>query len=147
MRMENNGIKLWIPSNSSQRRNTDWLWENYPPDLRFSSMIFVSEDNVLHPDVIRAMYNVHKRIEAIVTEDGLTWSDMCMEAPIVKAPSITTLLGFDFRRKKRQTRVELNSESNFFEGFDDDDDPFFEDEGGRVFWWSHDGLQKTFHFT
>ena len=62
MRMENNGLKLWIPYDSSQRINTDWLWANFPPEERFATMIFESE-NVLHPDVIRSMYRVHKEIE------------------------------------------------------------------------------------
>ena len=61
IRMENNGIKLWIPEDSSQRINTDWLWDKYPPELRFASMIFVAE-NVLEPEVIRAMYRIHKEI-------------------------------------------------------------------------------------
>ena len=64
MRMENNGLKLWIPYDSSQRINTDWLWANFPPEERFATMIFESE-NVLHPDVIRSMYRVHKEIEEI----------------------------------------------------------------------------------
>ncbi len=55
MRMENNGIRLWIPEDSSQRINNEWLWENFPPELRFSTMLFVA-DNVLDPDVIRVMY-------------------------------------------------------------------------------------------
>ena len=64
MRMEYDVKKLWIPYDSSQRINTDWLLANFPPEERFATMIFESE-NVLHPDVIRSMYRVHKEIEEI----------------------------------------------------------------------------------
>jgi hypothetical protein len=49
------GIKLWIPSNSDHRLNSDWLFENFPPEVRFNSLIFVGK-NVLRADVIRSMY-------------------------------------------------------------------------------------------
>ncbi len=31
---EANPYKLWIPQNSDFVQNTDWLWDNYPPDSR-----------------------------------------------------------------------------------------------------------------
>ena len=31
---EGNPYKLWIPQDSDFVRNTEWLWENFPPDLR-----------------------------------------------------------------------------------------------------------------
>ena len=121
LRMENNGIKLWIPKDSSQRINTDWLWDNYPPELRFASMIFKAP-NVLEPDVIRAMYRIHKEIETVRTENDIGWNDLCMTAPIVKPPPISSLLGK--KRKKRQGTA--NDDSFFdFDNFMDDDDDFF----------------------
>ena len=48
------------------RVNTDWLWEHYPDERRYASMIFLA-DNVLVPEVIQTMYSVHKEIEAIRT--------------------------------------------------------------------------------
>ena len=54
-RAENEGVKLWIPSNSDYRLNNDWMFDNFPRDIRFNSIIFVA-DNVLKADVIRAMY-------------------------------------------------------------------------------------------
>jgi hypothetical protein len=33
------------------------LWDNYPNERRFASMIFVA-DNILVPEVIQAMYKV-----------------------------------------------------------------------------------------
>ena len=53
--MENEGIKLWIPYNSDFRLNNDWLFEEFPRDTRFNSMIFTAE-NVLTADNLRAIY-------------------------------------------------------------------------------------------
>ena len=58
---ESTGVKLWIPENSEFRKNSDWLWENYPPSMRFSTMIFVA-DNILEADNIRVMYRIRKEI-------------------------------------------------------------------------------------
>ena len=66
---ERNGVKLWIPETSEFRKNIEWLWGNYPPSLRFSTMLFMS-DNVLDADVIRSMYRVRKEIASIKTEYG-----------------------------------------------------------------------------
>lgn len=48
-------MKLWIPYNSDYRLNNDWMFNNFPRDLRFNSLIFAA-DNVLTADAIRAMY-------------------------------------------------------------------------------------------
>ena len=136
MRMENNGIKLWIPYDSTQRTSTDWLWENYPPELRFASMIFVA-DNVLEPENIKSMYALHKRIEEIVTPQGLSWSDLCMKAPVVKPPPIADFLG----RRKRQATNDSNDnfdfdfefeEDDFFDEVMEEDDPFGFDTPSEV---------------
>ena len=31
---EANPYKLWIPKDSDFVKNTNWLWTNYPPDIR-----------------------------------------------------------------------------------------------------------------
>lgn len=54
-RAENEGVKLWIPYNSDYRLNNDWMFENYPRDLRFNSLILTGE-NVLTAQVLRTMY-------------------------------------------------------------------------------------------
>lgn len=46
---------MWIPFNSDHRLNSDWLAENFPPEIRFNSLIFVA-DNVLKAEVVQAMY-------------------------------------------------------------------------------------------
>ncbi len=32
---ETNMVKLWLPEDSDFALNNKWLWENYPPDLRY----------------------------------------------------------------------------------------------------------------
>ena len=48
------------------------MWANYPPSIRFSTMLFINENggNVLDADVIRSMYRVRKDISNIKTEFG-----------------------------------------------------------------------------
>ena len=77
---------------SYSRINSDWLWENHPPDTRFSTIIYVS-DNVLTPEVIQAMYRHKKAIDSITTKYGDTWDTMCKKMPIVKAPDIAKIIG------------------------------------------------------
>jgi len=48
------------------RVNTDWLWENFPNERRFASMIFTAE-NILQPEVIQTIYKVRKSVEELVT--------------------------------------------------------------------------------
>lgn len=121
---ETTGTKLWIPSNSAARLNTDWLWDNFPPTFRYNSIIFESED-ILTPEVIQTMYRVRKKVDKIKTEKfGDKWKDMCQLFPVVKPPDIGSLIGFGRKRKKRQ-------DDDVFTGFGDDDffnEPFFEKE-------------------
>ena len=59
---EGNPYKLWIPKDSDFVKNTDWLWNHYPPNTRFHSVI-VTAPNVLNPDVIGTyiIYNTFKK--------------------------------------------------------------------------------------
>jgi hypothetical protein len=43
-------------------------------------MIFEA-DNVLDPDVIRAMFRIRKEIDDLVTPRGATWQEMCLRVP------------------------------------------------------------------
>lgn len=85
------------------RINTDWLWDNYPPSMRFSFMIFEAE-NILTPENIQAMYKVHKSVENIKTESGTTWREVCLPLPIIRPPSITDFLFGKRKRKKRSSQ-------------------------------------------
>ncbi len=83
----------------------------------------------LDPDVIRSMYRVHKEIDSLVTEKGKSWSDLCMKAPVVKAPSFFDLFGKK-RRKKRQSDFDFSdfNEDEWFEEVENDQDPFGQNE-------------------
>ena len=108
--------------------------------MRFSFMIFEA-DNILTPEVIQAMYQVHKNVENIRTENGDTWRSACLPLPIIRPPSITDLL-FGKKRKKRQasdaqrkTRQAEEEEEDYEEEEDDYfyNDDFFEEEEGNTF--------------
>ena len=49
---ESNPFKLWIPQNSDFVQNNNWLWQKFPPDTRFHSVI-ITADNVLTPKVLK----------------------------------------------------------------------------------------------
>ena len=95
------------------RINTDWLWDNFPNERRFASIIFVSSKDILVPKVIQSMYNTRKSIEALETPRGDTWSSMCIQVPIVKPPDIQKVLNFGKKRRKRDIF------ENDFEDFDE----------------------------
>ena len=95
------------------------MWDNFPNERRFASMIFVADD-ILVPEVIQAMYKVRKSVEDLVTSSGDTWSEMCMKVPIVKAPDIGKFLNFGKkRRRRRQTSLGSDFDDNFDDSFFD----------------------------
>ena len=57
----------------SFRVNTDWLWDNFPNERRFASMIFIA-DNILVPEVIQAIYKVHKSVDELVTPGEIRYA-------------------------------------------------------------------------
>ena len=112
------------------RINSDWLWANHPPDIRYSRMIFLS-DNVLSPEVIQAMYRHKKSIDSIVTVYGDTWEKVCKKIPIVKAPDITKIIFGGLSRRKRDSNEAIDANSDDDYPFDDDD-PFGAEENDKV---------------
>ena len=112
---ESAGVRLWMPDESEFKQNSEWLWANYPPSLRYASMLFLA-DNVLEAQNIRAIYRVRKEIANIRTSFNETWSDVCQKAPIMRKPDISTLMNlFNNNGKKRRKKRE---ESDF--EFEDD---------------------------
>lgn len=140
-KQENLGHKLWISEESNSRKDTDWLWSNYPPSTRMASMIFEADD-VLVPEVLQTMYRIHKEIEAIETKLGEGWKDHCQLLPVFKAPDLSQILSFGKRRRKRQIANETAEEEDFSFDFNFDDNDFFaEDDGfGQV---SFDNVGET----
>ena len=113
------------------RINTDWLWDNFPNERRFASMIFVA-DNILVPEVIQAIYRVRKSVETLVTSTGDSWQDMCMKVPIVKAPDVASFLNFGRKRRKRQDDdIGLDFGADFDEAFQKFSSDFSNDTSTR----------------
>ena len=50
-------MKAGCPQDSDYLRDHEWLWEHFPPDIRFHSVI-VTADNVLTPDTLK-LVNMH----------------------------------------------------------------------------------------
>ena len=122
---ESAGVRLWMPDESEFKQNSEWLWANYPPSLRYASMLFLA-DNVLEAPVIQTMYRVRKKIAAIRTSFNETWSDVCQKAPIMRRPDISTLMGL--KRKKRESSSDFEFEDDFnFDEFDSSWDDEFEE--------------------
>ena len=122
-RAENEGIKLWIPRNSDFRINNDWIFENFPRGLRFNSLILTSEDNILVPKVIQAMWRVRKSVAEIVNKNSDTWAKMCIRRPVISAA------GFGRKRRRRQTN---DDDGDVFTDWDDEDEESFIDNSSPV---------------
>ena len=136
-RAENEGIKLWIPRNSDFRLNNDWLFENFPRSLRFNSLILTSEDNILTPEALQAMWRIRKGIADIVNTNNDTWDKMCLKRPIVKTPSFADFFGK--KRRRRQT------DDDPFSDDWGDDEAFFDDGGKSSDSPSFDEIIKTLY--
>lgn len=78
---ENNAFRLWIPSDSAFVKNYEWLQENYPPDSRYNNII-VSGDNVLTPEFLKLLLQIHNEVKKVKTQDGKTWQDLCQRIPV-----------------------------------------------------------------
>lgn len=91
--------KLWIPQNADFVINANWLWENFPSDTRYHSVI-VTADNVLTPEVLQyvkmsdynlylflpnsfflffQVFHIHQKVHRIETPNGKTWKTSCYE--------------------------------------------------------------------
>jgi len=92
---ENNPYKLWIPQDSDYLRNHEWLWENFPDDIRFNSLILTA-DNVLTPHVLKKLLKIHRKVENTTSHTGRTWSEYCHTIPFIDLEPIADLLNDDY---------------------------------------------------
>lgn len=123
---EGNPYKLWIPQESDFVKNSEWLWENFPPDLRFHSVI-ITADNVLEPSVIQHMLKIHEQVAQIQTpKSGLTWAKKCYPMPVVDLN-----LSFDSGNSGKENATVLNFADA---DYDYDDYSFFslDDTEGKI---------------
>ena len=47
-------VELFLSQDSTIRKNSIWVRENFPDDIRFESMIIVA-DNIIRPDIFQAV--------------------------------------------------------------------------------------------
>ena len=109
MEKETDNLNLWLPTDSDYVKNEKWLRENFPPNTRLSSILFLS-DNVLEPIVIKKMFQLLQEIQKIKLDDtegrdshakgqfnthyrtdpgnlttqGPIWEEICQQYPVTK---------------------------------------------------------------
>ena len=80
---EANAIKLWIPATSDFAKNYDYLWNNYPPDIRFHSIVFLAPENdpdILQPKYIQHIYKTYQELRSLTFgTNNQTWQDFCLK--------------------------------------------------------------------
>ncbi|XP_021948457.1 protein patched homolog 2 isoform X2 [Folsomia candida] len=143
--MENRPDKLWIPRNSEFAQNTEWIRATFPSPIR-TSFAIVTADNVLVPEVMRVILNIHERVKQIEVTGGKNWESLCYKLPITK---------FLSKRKRRsigQAYLHSNSTTNSHTGlqilsndFDDAfDDEFFSENSTLKPQTSESGFSQLF---
>ena len=94
---ESRAEKLWISPKSPYISNKEWLDRNFPRNLRHHSALFVAEKNILTPDSLLHMLELHNQALAIKANNK-TWTDLCYRIPIAD-------IFLTKRRKKRQIAI------------------------------------------
>lgn len=111
---ENRPTKLWIPQDSGFVQNSEWLQENFPNEIRLQSWVVV-DDNVLRPEVLLWMLELHDNITAVSSASGYQWRNVCFKVPVVTEQQTN-------QRRKRQLNISENDPFDFedfnFDGFD-----------------------------
>jgi len=109
---ESNPYKLWIPQDSDYIKDHEWLWENYPPEIRFNSIILTAE-NVLTPKIFNKLYELHNRVVQAQSEDGKSWEDVCYKVPYIDIDTLSFLLeDYDFNEEAGQEEDSIGKEEN-----------------------------------
>lgn len=102
--IENRPDKLWLRGDSPFAQDIEWLHENVLSPLR-PSLAIVEADNVLEPEVMRALIKIHQAVRAISVNGGKTFDDLCYKLPITKVEQSR-------RRKRRRKRRSIESSHN-----------------------------------
>ncbi|CAG0900947.1 unnamed protein product, partial [Cyprideis torosa] len=99
-REEKSPERNWIPADSRFMRDSEWIAREFPDQTR-SQLVIVAADNVLEPDVIEQIVELHHKITAITliqeslngSEVTVSWDDLCATIPEVP---LSFLFGEDF---------------------------------------------------
>ena len=75
-----------------------WKEEMFPETER-QSLAMIQGDNVLTPEGLRLMLDIHKEVSQLATPDGKRYADLCMKVPTANLPD---------RRKKRDATMPSN---------------------------------------
>ncbi|CAG0918990.1 unnamed protein product [Notodromas monacha] len=90
---ESDPTKLWIPQESNFIRDTNWMKQKFPEQLRHNVVIYSSE-NVLSPEALREVYELYSSITKIRV-GNYSWEDFCVKIPRVNSLPAAAQLGSD----------------------------------------------------
>ena len=93
-RAETNGWKMWLPEGSRYSLRQQWKNEHFVEDVRGTITLFGHEENVLTPEAMLLLLDLHENVRAVEFE-GRNYNDACMKVPI------SNILPEKSRRKKR----------------------------------------------
>ena len=83
---ETDGPKLWLPSDSQYKKNSEWIEETFPSSVRTSIILIYTKDedgNILEAENIREVYELRKKIGEIKTDVNSTWESVCLQRPVI----------------------------------------------------------------
>ncbi|XP_045465991.1 patched domain-containing protein 3-like isoform X1 [Harmonia axyridis] len=113
---EKNPMKLWVPPDSQFARDSEWLMKTLELGFRQEGMILTAP-NVLVPEVINQLLDIHEQVERIKTPGNITWSDICFKIPKVDR-SMAKLLARETEngRQDLTAAMDISMLCSFLEG-------------------------------
>ncbi|CAB3372797.1 Hypothetical predicted protein [Cloeon dipterum] len=110
---ENRPEKLWIPSDSHFVRDSEWMRNNFPNNVRPQFAIFEAQENIMTSENLIQILDVIEEIKSIKA-DGTEWSNICLKIPVV-----TFGQGGGLRRRRAANESESEWDDIFGSDFDD----------------------------
>ncbi|XP_011632112.1 patched domain-containing protein 3-like isoform X2 [Pogonomyrmex barbatus] len=68
-------VELYMPIDSTFRKDAAWVKEHFRDDLRHESVI-ITAPNVLDPEVLRSIRDIERDVKNIIVNNN-TWEDVC----------------------------------------------------------------------
>ncbi|KAF7285020.1 hypothetical protein GWI33_012334 [Rhynchophorus ferrugineus] len=90
-RQEKNPLKLWVPPHTTFIRDSEWLIKTFQRGFSDEAVSLVAED-VLTPEVILKLANIHSTIMNAKTESNITMNDVCFRIPKVNRKLVKFLM-------------------------------------------------------
>ena len=120
---ETNGWKMWLSEGSRYSLRQQWKSDHFVEDVRGTITLFGHEDNVLTPEAMLLLLDLHERVRAVEFE-GRNYSDVCVKVPI------SNVLRSKSQRKKRhelEREVASWNPKEVLEPIEKGDYPLYED--------------------